>query len=122
VTFEFLPDANVPVFSFDRDQIKRAVLNLLDNAVAAMSVAPGAMPAENGVVQVTTDFRQDSGQPASGRICFTSGWCGKDVASVRTARTTLAARYAGSTARPTAPNRQTLGWPATVTSLSHWCV
>jgi two-component system nitrogen regulation sensor histidine kinase NtrY len=55
VTFEFLPDANVPVFSFDREQVKRVVLNLLDNAVAAMK------DSENGVVQVTTDFRSETG-------------------------------------------------------------
>lgn len=55
VVFEFLPDPNVPVFSFDRDQIKRVVLNLLDNAVAAMK------DVDTGVVQITTDFRQDSG-------------------------------------------------------------
>ncbi len=54
-TFEFLPDASVPVFSFDRDQIKRVVLNLLDNAVAAMR------DLENGIVQVTTEFRRESG-------------------------------------------------------------
>ncbi|MGZ3704578.1 MAG: ATP-binding protein, partial [Bdellovibrionota bacterium] len=64
VTFEFLPDANVPVFSFDRDQIKRVVLNLLDNAVAAMTVShasPSGPVSESGIVQVTTDFRPDSG-------------------------------------------------------------
>jgi two-component system nitrogen regulation sensor histidine kinase NtrY len=55
VTFEFLPDSNVPVFSFDRDQVKRVVLNLLDNAVAAMK------DSESGIVQVTTDFKQESG-------------------------------------------------------------
>ncbi len=55
VSFEFLPDPNVPVFSFDRDQIKRVVLNLLDNAVAAMK------DSESGIVQVTTDFKQESG-------------------------------------------------------------
>jgi len=56
VTFEFLPDPNVPVFSFDRDQIKRVVLNLVDNAVAAMAPVN-----ESGIVQVTTDFKADSG-------------------------------------------------------------
>ncbi len=56
VAFEFLPDASVPIFSFDRDQIKRVVLNLLDNAVAAMK------DSESGIVQVTTDFKQESGQ------------------------------------------------------------
>lgn len=55
ISFEFLPDNGVPVFSFDRDQIKRVVLNLLDNAVAAMK------DLDEGVVQVTTDYRKESG-------------------------------------------------------------
>ncbi len=55
VVFEFLPDSNVPIFSFDRDQIKRAVLNLLDNAVAAMR------DQDSGIVRVTTDYNSDSG-------------------------------------------------------------
>ncbi len=45
----------MPIFSFDRDQIKRVVLNLLDNAVAAMK------DSETGTVQITTDFKQESG-------------------------------------------------------------
>ncbi len=55
VTFEFLPDHEVPIFAFDRDQIKRVVLNLLDNAVAALK------DAEGGIVQITTIFSRDSG-------------------------------------------------------------
>lgn len=55
ITFEFLPDSNVPVFSFDRDQIKRVVVNLLDNAVAAMK------DMEGGVIQVKTEFRSETG-------------------------------------------------------------
>jgi two-component system nitrogen regulation sensor histidine kinase NtrY len=55
ISFEFLPDPEVPVFSFDRDQIKRVVMNLVDNAVAAMK------DVEGGVVQVTTQFRRESG-------------------------------------------------------------
>ncbi len=55
IVFEFLPDQNVPVFSFDRDQIKRVILNLLDNAVAAMKEM------ESGIVQVTTEFKRESG-------------------------------------------------------------
>jgi two-component system, NtrC family, nitrogen regulation sensor histidine kinase NtrY len=55
VVFEFLPDTGVPVFSFDRDQIKRVILNLLDNAVAAMK------DQEEGIIQVSTDFKRESG-------------------------------------------------------------
>ncbi|MBE0597825.1 MAG: HAMP domain-containing protein [Desulfuromonadales bacterium] len=36
VTFAFRPDPQVPVFSLDRDQIKRVAINLLDNAVGAV--------------------------------------------------------------------------------------
>lgn len=35
IRFEFIPDACLPIFDFDREQIKRAAVNLLDNAVAA---------------------------------------------------------------------------------------
>lgn len=55
IAFEFLPDHNVPIFSFDRDQIKRVVLNLIDNAVAALKET------ENGIVQIKTNFSKDSG-------------------------------------------------------------
>jgi len=36
VDFTFLPDPKVPVFNLDRDQIKRVVINLLENAVDAL--------------------------------------------------------------------------------------
>ncbi|MCP3177089.1 ATP-binding protein [Desulfuromonas sp. KJ2020] len=36
ITFSFEPDASMPVFNLDRDQIKRAFINLLDNAVGAI--------------------------------------------------------------------------------------
>jgi len=36
VDFIFLPEENVPPFLFDRDQIKRVVINLLENAIAAV--------------------------------------------------------------------------------------
>lgn len=32
----FKPETRLPVFSFDRDQIKRVIINLIDNAVAAL--------------------------------------------------------------------------------------
>jgi two-component system nitrogen regulation sensor histidine kinase NtrY len=55
IHFDFQPDGNVPVFSFDRDQIKRVVVNLVDNAVAAMKEQ------EEGTLQVTTQFRREAG-------------------------------------------------------------
>jgi two-component system nitrogen regulation sensor histidine kinase NtrY len=35
VAFSFHPDPRVPIFNLDRDQIKRVLINLLDNAVSA---------------------------------------------------------------------------------------
>ena len=55
IHFDFQPDGNVPVFSFDRDQIKRVVVNLVDNAVAAMKEQ------EEGTLQVTTQIRREAG-------------------------------------------------------------
>jgi two-component system nitrogen regulation sensor histidine kinase NtrY len=46
--FAFSPDTSVPVFDLDREQIKRAMVNLLDNAAAA------ARP--NGEVSVRTAY------------------------------------------------------------------
>ena len=37
VSFEFSPDDRLPQIKIDRDQIKRVVINLLENAVAAMN-------------------------------------------------------------------------------------
>ncbi|HVK60384.1 MAG TPA: ATP-binding protein [Bdellovibrionales bacterium] len=36
VQFKFEPDSQLPEFKFDPDQLKRAIINLLDNAVAAV--------------------------------------------------------------------------------------
>ena len=36
IAFSFRPDTAIPAFNMDRDQIKRAVINLLDNAVGAI--------------------------------------------------------------------------------------
>ncbi|MES2855554.1 MAG: ATP-binding protein, partial [Bdellovibrionota bacterium] len=36
VQFKFEPDPMLPEFKFDSDQLKRAIINLLDNAVAAV--------------------------------------------------------------------------------------
>lgn len=50
ITFSVHPDETLPDFSLDREQIKRVVINLLDNAVAA--VGPG------GAVELTTSYSQ----------------------------------------------------------------
>jgi two-component system nitrogen regulation sensor histidine kinase NtrY len=46
--FNFTPDDNLPQLKIDRDQIKRVVINLLENAVAAM--------AEQGTIQITSHY------------------------------------------------------------------
>ncbi|HEY3307122.1 MAG TPA: ATP-binding protein [Desulfuromonadaceae bacterium] len=48
VTFEFNPDERLPQLKIDRDQIKRVVINILENAVAAME--------EQGVVKINSRF------------------------------------------------------------------
>jgi two-component system, NtrC family, nitrogen regulation sensor histidine kinase NtrY len=50
INFSFAPDETLPLFNLDHEQLKRAVINLLDNAVAA--VGPG------GSVELTTSFSQ----------------------------------------------------------------
>jgi len=49
IGFEFSPGENIPTFNFDREQIKRVLINLLENAVSAVS-------AESGQIQITTEF------------------------------------------------------------------
>lgn len=48
VRFVFVPDATLPFLSLDRDQIKRVVINLLENAVAALG--------EQGKVEISTSY------------------------------------------------------------------
>ena len=48
VTFSFTPDNQLPQLKIDRDQIKRVVINLLENAVAAMD--------EKGVIDISSKY------------------------------------------------------------------
>ncbi|MBL0225026.1 MAG: HAMP domain-containing protein [Geobacteraceae bacterium] len=48
VTFVFTPDNQLPQLKIDRDQIKRVVINLLENAVAAME--------EKGCVEISSHY------------------------------------------------------------------
>ena len=50
ITFIFDPDSSMPVFNLDRDQIKRAVINLLDNAVSAVS--------NDGEIKISSSYNQ----------------------------------------------------------------
>lgn len=52
VEVAFEPDRSLPVFDLDREQIKRVVINLLDNAVAAVLEGGG------GTIQVHTVFEE----------------------------------------------------------------
>lgn len=51
VDFQFDPDPDLPVLRIDRDQIKRVLINLLENAVAAME--------GKGVIALSTRFDQE---------------------------------------------------------------
>lgn len=46
-------DANIPIFDFDRDQIKRCMVNLVDNAIAAIKSSPTL---KIGQIQIATQF------------------------------------------------------------------
>jgi len=48
VTFNFTPDSQLPQLKIDRDQIKRVVINLLENAVAAME--------EKGTIEISSHY------------------------------------------------------------------
>jgi two-component system, NtrC family, nitrogen regulation sensor histidine kinase NtrY len=55
IRFEFKPDEKVPVFNLDKEQIKRVIVNLLDNAVAAVDTMAG----KDGEGQITIDTQLD---------------------------------------------------------------
>jgi two-component system nitrogen regulation sensor histidine kinase NtrY len=48
IKFVFRPAQDVPILNLDHDQIKRAVINMLDNAVSAVG--------EQGVIEIETHF------------------------------------------------------------------
>ncbi|MDT8442223.1 MAG: ATP-binding protein [Desulfuromonadales bacterium] len=58
--FNFSPDRSLPPFCLDREQIKRVVINLLDNAVAAS--------AAGGKIELTTSYHPEL-QMASLSVC-----------------------------------------------------
>ncbi len=51
VDFSFLPDDAIPLIRLDRDQIKRVLINLLDNAIAAID--------EKGEIRIETRYDQE---------------------------------------------------------------
>lgn len=63
IDFAFHSDPRMPIFNLDRDQIKRVVINLLDNAVGAIE-GDGAIEVETGYnpsLQMATFMVADTG-------------------------------------------------------------
>ncbi len=56
IRIPFEPESQLPVFEFDRDQVKRVLINLLDNAVSALHQQPvnGKVPS----IRVQTHYNQ----------------------------------------------------------------
>jgi two-component system, NtrC family, nitrogen regulation sensor histidine kinase NtrY len=57
IRFDFRPDPALPLIEIDRDAIKRAVINMLDNAVAACSNVTNG----GAVIEVTTECDEQAG-------------------------------------------------------------
>jgi two-component system nitrogen regulation sensor histidine kinase NtrY len=58
IDFRFKSDNRLPVFDFDRDQVKRVIINLLDNAVAAISeLQHDGGP--RGTIEIETDYEDE---------------------------------------------------------------
>jgi two-component system, NtrC family, nitrogen regulation sensor histidine kinase NtrY len=66
ITFDFQPGADIPNIKLDAGQIKRVMINLLDNAVAAVD-------RENGRIDIRTSF-DGAGQKA--RVDVADNGCG----------------------------------------------
>lgn len=58
VNFVFKPELRLPMVDFDRDQIKRAMINLLDNAVAALQGGVGEKRTLPKLVIVRTHYNE----------------------------------------------------------------
>ena len=54
INFQFRPEGDVPLLELDRDQMKRALMNLIDNAVAAVE--------ERGEVSISTKYDSSLGK------------------------------------------------------------
>lgn len=54
--FVFKQESRIPVFSFDRDQIKRVIINLIDNAVAA--IQNSGNPHHRGIIQIESHYNE----------------------------------------------------------------
>jgi two-component system nitrogen regulation sensor histidine kinase NtrY len=58
IDFRFRPHPGLPVFDFDRDQIKRVIINLLDNSVSAISELPDD-GTPRGRIEIETDYEEE---------------------------------------------------------------
>jgi two-component system nitrogen regulation sensor histidine kinase NtrY len=56
INFTFRPDAALPVLEVDREGLKRAVINVLDNAVAACARGGPRVSGEHGQVELGTAY------------------------------------------------------------------
>jgi two-component system nitrogen regulation sensor histidine kinase NtrY len=56
IRFAFHPDERIPIFNLDKEQIKRVIVNLLENAVAAVAEVAG----DQGDGQITVETQLDS--------------------------------------------------------------
>jgi two-component system nitrogen regulation sensor histidine kinase NtrY len=61
IDFVFTPEEGLPVLELDREGIKRAVINILDNAVAACAARRDVPPGERGRVELRTAHHQSLG-------------------------------------------------------------
>jgi two-component system nitrogen regulation sensor histidine kinase NtrY len=69
IHFKVSSESKLPIFDFDRDQIKRVIINLLDNAVAALKGVTGTYKAKqislathyNGQLQIAVLEIEDNG-------------------------------------------------------------
>jgi two-component system nitrogen regulation sensor histidine kinase NtrY len=61
IRFEFDADGAVPLLPLDREGIKRAIINMLDNAVAAVGTANGNGGANGGKARIEMRTRYDRG-------------------------------------------------------------
>ncbi len=72
VKVDFQADENLPVFSFDPDQIRRIINNLIDNALAAVNEQPNGRvmvrTQYNGVLKIARIEVQDNGPGIPSRM------------------------------------------------------
>jgi len=58
ISFIFNPEERLPIFAFDRDQIKRVIINLFDNAVSALSEFGTSNKKEVPQIKVATHYNE----------------------------------------------------------------